>query len=93
MNKSSQTSFAKANAAFRSGDIETAVALYKEALSQVDGPLRAHILFNLNYALRSLGRATSNPNRNYVPRTNLDESSVQKAVRAIAFYLPQFHPI
>lgn len=93
MNNSSQTSFAKANAAFRSGDVEAAIALYQEALSQVEGPLRDRIQFNLDYALRTLGRNTSNNNKNYVPRVNNTRSLVQKAVRAIAFYLPQFHPI
>jgi GT2 family glycosyltransferase/glycosyltransferase involved in cell wall biosynthesis len=50
----------RANAAYRNKDLESAIALYEEALSQAAAPLNAQIRFNLNLALRRLGRpATS----------------------------------
>jgi len=99
----------RGNAAFRSKDFESAVALYEEALSQAENPLKAQIRFNLDLTLRRLGRPSPSSSAilekpegldihppeapQYVPRLAPDVTPVEKAVRAIAFYLPQFHPI
>lgn len=42
--------WARANAAFHNKDFEGAIALYREALNQAQGPLKHHILFNLQLA-------------------------------------------
>src|SRR5450830_209047 len=55
-----ESNLVRANAAFRNKDLESAIALYEDALSQAAAPLNAQIRFNLNLALRRLGRpATS----------------------------------
>lgn len=49
-----QSPLSCANAAFRNGDFESAIALYEEALDQTEEPLKACIRFNLDLALRRL---------------------------------------
>ena len=54
MNKSKQTPLARANLAYRSNDIEKAIALYEKALIHAEEPLKPLIRFNLQLAkLRS----------------------------------------
>ncbi len=50
---------ARANAAFRIKDYENAIALYDEAISQAEDPLRTRIRFNRELALKRTGRALS----------------------------------
>lgn len=50
---------ARANAAFRNKDYESAITLYDEALSQAEDPLRTRIRFNRELALKRAGRAFS----------------------------------
>jgi len=59
MNTFKQSLWARANTAFRNRDFESAVALYEEALSEADEPLKVHIYFNRDLAYRHLGRAAA----------------------------------
>ena len=64
MNTSPQTSWALANAAFRNGDFESAIALFEEALIEADERLKPRIRFNLDLALRRVGRPSTGPDGN-----------------------------
>lgn len=55
----SQSPLSCANAAFRDGDFESAIALYEAALDQAQGPLKVHISFNLDLALRRLASSSA----------------------------------
>jgi glycosyltransferase involved in cell wall biosynthesis len=59
MNTSKQSLWARANTAFRNRDFESAVALYEEALSEAEEPLKGHIRFNLDLARRRIGYSTA----------------------------------
>jgi glycosyltransferase involved in cell wall biosynthesis len=59
MKTQSLSTWQSANAAFRNKDFESAIALYDEAISQAEEPLRAQIRFNRELALKREGRASS----------------------------------
>ncbi|MBC7488799.1 MAG: glycoside hydrolase family 99-like domain-containing protein [Glaciimonas sp.] len=63
-----KSSLARANAALRSNDFESAVALYDEALGHTQEPLRAQIRFNRELALQRMGKASS-------PQINVTEAT------------------
>lgn len=52
MKSAAQTAFIRANAAYRIKDYGRAIALYEEALTRAEVPLRSQILKNLELALR-----------------------------------------
>lgn len=52
-----QTLWARANAALRNKDYDSAITLYEKALSQADEPLKAYIRFNLDFTLRRQGKS------------------------------------
>lgn len=52
---------ARANAAFRNNDLESAIALYDQALIHAEEPLKVRIRFNRDLALRQMGRTSSTP--------------------------------
>lgn len=54
MNTSEQTTWVRANVAFRNKDYDSAIALYDEAISLEKEPLQAHIRFNRDLALKRL---------------------------------------
>jgi tetratricopeptide (TPR) repeat protein len=56
MNALSKSYLARANACFRKKDYENAIKFYEEAIRQAEHPLKARIRFNLDLALRRLGR-------------------------------------
>lgn len=50
---------ARANAAFRNSDFENSISLYEMAISQAEEPLKSKIRFNLELAVRRLGKPST----------------------------------
>ncbi len=50
-----ESTFARANSAFRNGEFERAIVLYEVAIGESDGPLKTRMRFNLGLALRRIG--------------------------------------
>jgi lipopolysaccharide biosynthesis protein len=91
-----KTFFSRANQEYKNGNIEDAIKLYELALSEAEGTLKERIRFNLNYAKKKLGCSEIFEDKDineYIPRLDSDAKLTKKAVRAIAFYLPQYHSI
>lgn len=68
-----QSSWVRANAAFRKKDFGTAVALYEEALNTADNILKARIHFNLALARKKAGIALNSSDNQLEKPDNLDQ--------------------
>lgn len=73
-----ESHWARGNAALRRKHFESAIAHYEEALSRADEPLKAHIRFNLAFALRRVEcpstTVASEVEKPHVPPLKIDEA-------------------